>query len=352
MGNGPAISVIMPVYNAEGFVGDAILSILVQDFTDYELILVDDGSRDRSGAICDRYAACDHRIRVVHQENAGMCTARNVGVSLARGEFVTFCDNDDIFLPGLLSSAYAATQVGDGPVDCVSYGRVRILIDADGRELSYDDGRPAESKVVEGRTAEALVDWLSAPQGVWCHLYRTSMLRENGLTFDVRLVNGAEDNIFNLDVFPHLGHIAFVPETYYVWQQRRGESASLRFTESRRLGMATYVEKLHDTLVAFGVDGADPARFKALMLGPFRVEAGILTYLTSATYAEKCDIYRFFAELYTPYLDEIRKLPGSLPTMLALESAVHGLYLPLYAATHAAVPLHHLRQRLLSGMGG
>lgn len=91
----PKLSVIVPVYNTEKYLQECIDSILAQTFPDFELILVDDGSTDRSGAICDEYAGKDPRIQVIHQQNGGITVARKSGVRVARGEYVTFVDSDD-----------------------------------------------------------------------------------------------------------------------------------------------------------------------------------------------------------------------------------------------------------------
>ena len=91
----PKLSVIVPVYNTEKYLRECIDSILAQTFTDFELILVDDGSTDSSGAICDEYAEKDSRIQVIHQQNGGATLARRSGVRCARGEYITFVDSDD-----------------------------------------------------------------------------------------------------------------------------------------------------------------------------------------------------------------------------------------------------------------
>lgn len=93
--NGPLISVIVPVYIAEKYISKCIESILNQTNSDLELILVDDGSPDNSGAICDEYATKDNRVKVFHQENGGVCAARNTGLEHATGEYVSFVDSDD-----------------------------------------------------------------------------------------------------------------------------------------------------------------------------------------------------------------------------------------------------------------
>lgn len=91
----PTISIIVPVYNKEEYLKRCVDSITAQTLSDYELILVDDGSTDLSGQICDEYAEKDSRITVIHQKNAGVSSARNAGLTIASGEFVCFCDSDD-----------------------------------------------------------------------------------------------------------------------------------------------------------------------------------------------------------------------------------------------------------------
>lgn len=95
MSDKPLISVIVPVYKVERYLPRCIESILGQTYTNFELILVDDGTPDRSGIICDRYAEKDSRIRVIHKENGGVSTARNAGIDVAKGEWITFVDSDD-----------------------------------------------------------------------------------------------------------------------------------------------------------------------------------------------------------------------------------------------------------------
>ena len=118
----PKISVIMPVYNSEQFLRMAVDSVLNQTFEDFELILVDDGSKDGSGAVCDEYAKKDLRVKVIHQENRGMCFSRNRAMDIACGEYIMFTDNDDECLPGFLSENYALAHQTNA--DMVKFGRV------------------------------------------------------------------------------------------------------------------------------------------------------------------------------------------------------------------------------------
>ena len=104
----PEISVIVPVFNVELYISKCVDSILSQTFTDFELILIDDGSQDRSGIICDHYAKKDNRITVVHQSNTGQATARNRAVKQSRGQYICFVDSDDVIHPKMLEMLYNA----------------------------------------------------------------------------------------------------------------------------------------------------------------------------------------------------------------------------------------------------
>lgn len=106
----PKISVIVPVYNVEKYLHECIDSILAQTFADFELILVNDGSQDNSGAICDEYASKDKRIIVIHQENQGQAASRNTGIAIARGEWIHFVDSDDLIHPQMLEILYSAVD--------------------------------------------------------------------------------------------------------------------------------------------------------------------------------------------------------------------------------------------------
>jgi len=100
------ISVIIPVYNVEEYLAECIESIIKQTYTNLDIILVDDGSKDSSGKICDEYAKKDKRVTVIHKENAGVSKARNVGLDIAKGEYITFLDSDDFFFETAIESLH------------------------------------------------------------------------------------------------------------------------------------------------------------------------------------------------------------------------------------------------------
>lgn len=120
MAHTPKISIIIPVYNAEKFLHRCIESILTQTFSDFELLLIDDGSKDSSGFICDEYAKKDSRIWVIHQRNAGVSAARNIGLDKAQGEWITFCDADDWTEKGWLETTYKIFSQND--IDIIRFG--------------------------------------------------------------------------------------------------------------------------------------------------------------------------------------------------------------------------------------
>jgi len=126
----PLITVIIPVYNVERFLGDCVISVINQTYDNLEIILVDDGSKDSSPAICDRYAIADRRIKVIHKSNGGLSSARNAGIDVASGDYIGFIDSDDIIKPEFFQSLY-----NDVISDKTIPSNSMICIDEDGNEL-------------------------------------------------------------------------------------------------------------------------------------------------------------------------------------------------------------------------
>ena len=137
----PIISVIIPIYNAELTLRRCLDSILTQTFTDFECLLINDGSKDRSGEICDEYASKDGRFRVFHQENSGPSAARNVGLTQAKGQYIIFQDSDDYLLD---SNAYLKliTYAFHNKLDVLRFDY--LVVDKKGNILGP---RPLDNKV-------------------------------------------------------------------------------------------------------------------------------------------------------------------------------------------------------------
>ena len=126
------ISVIVPIYKVEKYLHKCIDSILAQTYTNLEIILVDDGSPDNCGKICDEYAAKDSRIKVIHQPNGGLSAARNAGLDIATGDYIGFVDSDDYIAPDMYEKLYNALVKNDADMAICDYQRF-------GNELPYDE---------------------------------------------------------------------------------------------------------------------------------------------------------------------------------------------------------------------
>ena len=129
----PIISIIVPIYNVEAYLEKCIQSLINQSYRAIEILLVDDGSPDKSGAICDEYALKDNRIKVIHKVNGGQASARNAGIELATGEYLTFVDSDDFLHPEMYESLLQNLKEGDADIAVCSFIMVRDHADVSDR---------------------------------------------------------------------------------------------------------------------------------------------------------------------------------------------------------------------------
>ena len=118
------VSIIVPVYNIENYIRVRVESILAQTYESFELILVDDGSKDNSGILCDEYAAIDSRVKVIHKENGGVSSARNAGLQQAKGEWIMYVDGDDWIDPEMMTEMIA---VADRECAALIFGNFRFV---------------------------------------------------------------------------------------------------------------------------------------------------------------------------------------------------------------------------------
>lgn len=221
------VSVIVPVYNAGGFLERTISSIQKQTHRELEIILVDDGSTDGSGELCDRLAEKDSRIVVVHQRNSGIAAAQNAGLERAQGEFITFCDNDDLMAPRLVQRLLSALIDNAADMSCcrwrnpgASTAEVEMHAHADdppGPTLIIDD--PAQAyqcvfSLAHRRLAGAELRYFS--EANWGKLYRASLWRS------VRFPEGryAQDVAVSLDLYLQMRRVASLADALYYWIQR------------------------------------------------------------------------------------------------------------------------------------
>ena len=211
------VSIIIPVFNTEKYLNDCVESILNQSFSDFELLLVDDGSSDGSGAICDAYAGKDSRISVFHTENKGVSCARNLGLEHAQGSYIMFVDSDDELPDGAL--ARLASKTADFSVG----GALRIV---KGREqkYKYQADRYYQKEEIERFLDDALPVTVLM-DGPWGKLYKTEIIRQNGLKFNEKLPYG-EDKVFVYTFLLHAGTFRIVKDIVYIQKRREGSLSS------------------------------------------------------------------------------------------------------------------------------
>ena len=243
----PSVSIIVPVYNVEKYLCHCIDSILAQSFTDFELLLINDGSLDRSGEICDEYAAKDSRIRVFHKKNGGASSARNLGLDNAFGEWVTFVDADDMIQSSFLKELVAPTRdyvdldfVHAGCCNC----RNEKIVSIEQLYELYIGNDPAYLfNNFRGLTVSKL--------------FRLENINKWScgvpLRFDERM-SIAEDMAFTLDYILNVKRYAFVPEKGYLYRRDNEGSATnqkripefdeaLHAFKHQFISTQTYVEK-------------------------------------------------------------------------------------------------------------
>lgn len=207
-----AISVIVPVYRVEKYLPACIDSILNQTFTDFELILVDDGSPDRCPEICDETAKRDARVRAIHQANQGLSAARNAGIEAAHGAWLSFVDSDDFLAPDFLETLHdAAVRAG---ADCALCG-VQLTDEAGqkiGQLLSVADGVRTGRSILETLCRAPEIPYLVA----WNKLYRRDVFQT--LRYPVGMQN--EDTYLAAELFDTVQTVICVSKPMYFYRQR------------------------------------------------------------------------------------------------------------------------------------
>lgn len=236
------ISVIVPIYNTEKYLSQCIESVLGQSFADFELLLVNDGSSDGSGAICDAYAEKDSRIKVFHKENGGVSSARNLGLDHAQGEWVAFVDSDDLLADNALEILLNEAK---DDVDMV-YGGIRKF------DESSDDIETIAVKERENISVEEALDAFVVPKkrnGDWHkyltnRIYRMAVIKRFGLRFKEE-IHYKEDGLFVVQYLCRCENkVVCVPDIVSLYRQvNNGAMGSLA---------TKYNEKLLTNLDAHG----------------------------------------------------------------------------------------------------
>lgn len=235
----PKVSVIVPVYKTEDKLNRCIDSILAQTFTDFELVLVDDGSPDRCGEICDEYEKKDARVKVIHKENGGVGAAKNTGIENAAGEYLSFVDSDDFIDPDYLETLCGGSCACDMAIAGVKYLSPDTL-------QSYNCLDYGESRVIGKADLPAEASKLLVCRALNYHvakLYRRQVVEANGIRFTDFKKTGADDTIFNFDVLARSETVEIINKCIYNYiTYDTSTSRSFAFeTFERRVALDAYL---------------------------------------------------------------------------------------------------------------
>lgn len=289
MERNPLISVIVPVYNAEPYLDKCVASILGQSYANLEVILVNDGSTDASGAICDTYAAKDSRIRVVHKTNGGQSSARNMALDMFTGEYVTFVDSDDWIEPDAYEKMLEMLLQYDQKL--VSAGRYDVDSATEEKRLGLC---PAKTEVI---TAEEMLGRLFTWDG--CDSSPCDKMYHRSLFDEIRfpLTSGSEDIAVVYRLIEAAGSAAMYPKPIYNYYHRANSTSTTTDITEKIFHFAGHTAKVYPYIRETYPNIENQVR-------NFRIRSLVYTVLT-------CDMagkgeWRPFAEQYHTCRKELR----------------------------------------------
>ena len=217
----PQISVIVPIYNVDKYLNRCIDSIINQIFTDIEIILINDGSFDKSPQICDDYARKDSRIKVIHKENGGLSDARNTGIKIARGRYLSFVDSDDYLDPSYLAVLFYAAQRNDCDI---SYCNYAIYKQDRGTHKTINVRKPLPGLTTGKKICKLTIKDFRSRSYVWNKLYRRELFfNEDNIRFPIMYF---EDLATTPRLMYHANKVIVVDKCLYYYTKRKGSIVS------------------------------------------------------------------------------------------------------------------------------
>lgn len=222
-------SVLVPVYNVKTYLEQCLDSILTQDLQDYEVIIIDDGSTDGSGLICDKYKEkYPKKITVKHKKNEGLIMARRDAIKLAKGEYLIFCDSDDFFEPGAFS--ILKDKVGKYHTDIILYD-LYLFYTNTGKSINFNQ----EKYLVEPNTVQndisilrnCLLDRHYCVWAMHCKCVRRSCVLPDANYFALKHIQYGEDTLQSIEIFSRAKNFVYVPEKIYNYRAMSGMTKRL-----------------------------------------------------------------------------------------------------------------------------
>lgn len=246
----PKVSVVIPVYNVENYLHRCVDSIRCQSLKDIEIILVDDGSPDNCPAMCDEYAQIDSRIKVIHKQNAGLGMARNSGLKIATGEYVTFIDSDDWLDSTAYEDIYLRCKKND--LDMCSFQFRRVKLDKTKIEQPKVKYRKFEGKkevrdFILGLIGKDYTDPNSETYGMssCMALFRKALFDKTSVRYPSEREVASEDLIFLINFAPIMNKIEIVPDVYYNYLINP-QSISSNFSEAKYIRLIKMIDAVKE----------------------------------------------------------------------------------------------------------
>lgn len=275
------ISVIVPVYNSQKYLDRCVSSILNQNYRDFQLLLIDDGSADSSPLMCDKYAESDSRVSVIHRVNEGVSNTRNIGIDNATGDYITFVDSDDYISETMLSDLMdCVTDTADMVV-----GSLKMISETGETEFSMKDSLIS--------TKDLLEDYLSERfpriclNGPCVKLFRKDIIDKHHIRFDPAMSLG-EDTVFVTEYLSHCEKIRTTDKVMYFYMRDNEDSLFSRFRENWYEDSCKAYEAVMNT--ASGFDCSEAAE-KIYKDGRVRNLLGTLVFAVRTSTKKECISY-------------------------------------------------------------
>lgn len=329
MNNSVLVSIIIPVYKVEQYIRKCIESVLGQDYNNIELILVDDGTPDRSGEIADEYAQKDSRIRVIHKSNEGVAIARNVGMEAARGDFVLFVDSDDWISKDHVSHLMSLQKKDDSDM-CMTT-----------EYFTQKTDKQTSVEKIETISSEKAATLLLSPKlvvGSYNKLYRRCWLESNRIRQNTNLFSG-EGLHFIVTAAQHANHVTISNRKIYFYRRNVQESATTKFNIKMFTNNELSLDLIEKDRIVNGKDFLN-------MLSLFRMHLKINGILALISNSKQSD----YPEEFRRWKKEIRKtgIPLLFCRNIPLKSKIRIICVILVPSLWAAMA-QQKRNRIFKG---
>lgn len=314
-------SVVIPVYNVEKYLDQCVKSVLSQTFTDYEIIFIDDGSTDASKTKCDEYAQFDDRIKVIHKENGGLSSARNIGLKAANGEYILFLDSDDYWASDEMLAALNDEAENTG-ADVIVYNYLK-LFDRDGTI----EKKKFSNVILIGDKSEdvkiLLKDALYGSSACF-KCIKTSLIRDNEVYFEEGKLS--EDVEWSARVLILAKRFACVNCGFYVYRQRE-KSISHTLTDSNLDDLQNAIMKSLDYAKEYSIDESFSKAYYAYVAYQYATLCFCVNLLpTKALRRKRVKLIKPYKKILNYGLAEKVKLLNTVRKFLGLGGAIRLAY--------------------------